>query len=102
MGYDGEPVVVFEETDPADFPRARLLELLDRYRCLINIKGGSRNWAPRAIYFTSNFPPTMAMEDTALARRVTEIRHFPDWLAKVNYVFTSEEDCVSLNGSTSE
>ena len=44
----------------------------------------------------------MAMEDTALARRVTEIRHFPDWLAKVNYVFTSEEDCVSLNGSTSE
>ena len=38
MGYDGEPVVVFEETDPADFPRARLLELLDRYRCLINIK----------------------------------------------------------------
>ena len=58
MGYDGEPVVVFEETDPAPtFLEPRLLELLDRYRCLINIKGGSRNLGTPCNLLHFQLPP---------------------------------------------
>lgn len=99
LGYNGEDVVVFEETDPADFPRDFLLRLLDRYPLRVNIKGGDRNWKPRTIYFTSNNDPTAWLQnDAALWRRVTEVRQFPDWLSANDYEF----EVNSLNGSCSE
>lgn len=81
-GYNGEETVVFDDVDEWTFFKERntLLELLDRYPYRINIKGGSRNWAPRKIYITSNFEPskTFAFSDTgeidpAVARRISQV-----------------------------
>lgn len=83
-GYDGSDVVLFDDVDEWTFFKYRneLLELMDRYEYSINVKGGSRNWKPRKIYFTSNFPleqsigkaPNGGM-DAAVKRRISKIVH---------------------------
>lgn len=84
-GYMGEDMVLFDDVDRWTFFKNRqvLLELLDRYPYNINIKGGSRNWKPRTIFITSNYPPeeTFGEEgvlDAAIGRRLTEIRNLFD------------------------
>lgn len=79
-GYNGEDVVCFDDVDKDTFPsRGQLLKLMDRYPYKIDIKGGSRNWKPRVIYMTSNFPPEETFYsipyDDAVKRRITKITH---------------------------
>lgn len=75
-GYNGEDTVIFDDVDIDTLPpRTVLLKLLDRYPYAVNIKGGTRNWKPKKIYFTTNSHPDELLinSDPALKRRFTEI-----------------------------
>lgn len=79
--YNGEDVVLFDDIDKWTFfkNRSLFLTLLDRYECRVNVKGGDRNWKPRVIYLTSNYPPEESLcfdgdiTDPAVARRITSV-----------------------------
>lgn len=72
--YNGEDIIVFDDYEGFEIPRSVLLKICDRYPLAVNIKGGSRNWKPRTIYFTSNTnPKTWSCWDKAFERRVTKI-----------------------------
>lgn len=81
-GYDGEPLVLFDDFSGACFPLPYLLKLLDRYAMQVPIKGGFVNWRPRHIYITSNldpdawYPNAHPEHRAALRRRFTEVVHF--------------------------
>lgn len=86
-GYEGQDTVLLDDVDEWTFFRNRnvLLELLDRYAYRINVKGGSRNWKPRTIYITSNFPASVTfcfghsgVCDPAIKRRITFLTHLND------------------------
>lgn len=82
-GYGGEDIVVFDDIDEWTFFKNRnvFLELTDRYKYRINVKGGSRNWKPRVIYITSNYRPEETLFfkgekgvlDEAVRRRLSTI-----------------------------
>lgn len=57
MGYHSEPVVLFDEFDWTKMPREEWLQLTDKWPMRIEIKGGDKNWAPRQIWFTTNYNP---------------------------------------------
>jgi len=74
VGYNGQETVVFDDFEGYNMPRSVFLTLTDRYPCTINVKGGSRNWAPRTIYITSNTRPELWYGDEkAVMRRISEV-----------------------------
>lgn len=78
-GYEGEPVVRFDEIPLRKWPREELLELLDRYPYQIEVKGGFRNWCPKVIYFTTNEDPNPYLEaEPAIKRRITSVKFMSD------------------------
>lgn len=73
-GYNGEDEVLFDDFEPAVCSRAYMLKLLDRYPMEANIKGGSINWAPKVVIFTTNHDPhEWYCEDGAFRRRVLAV-----------------------------
>jgi len=78
-GYNGEDVVLFDDIDEHTFENHRqvFLEMTDRYPYIINVKGGNRNWKPKIIYFTSNYPPEETLQyikpEGAWKRRLCKI-----------------------------
>lgn len=81
--YNGEDTVLIDEFDPSIMSRELFLQITDRYPMQINIKGGSRNWKPKTIYFTSNHNPRQwytkdGEQDAAVRRRLTTITHLTD------------------------
>lgn len=56
-GYNGEPIVVFDDFDWKLFNLTDVLKWTDRHACTIPVKGGFRNWAPKKIYITANTDP---------------------------------------------
>jgi len=78
-GYSGEDRVCFEEFDPKMMSRAVFLQITDKHRCKVNLKGSHSNWTPRVIYFTSNSNPaywyagTNGRPDEAVFRRFDKI-----------------------------
>jgi len=87
-GYNGEDVVLFDDVDSKTFQnRQFLLQLLDRYPMQVPIKGGFRNWKPRTIFLTLNFPPEVTFRDIwdkSLERRITKVIHTAPWSEKVS------------------
>lgn len=76
-GFEGQEKLIFDDFDPDMLSRSRFLTLTDRYPCVVNVKGGSRNWAPKVIYITSNHDPrSWYNRCAAVRRRYSEIRHF--------------------------
>ncbi|AUM61689.1 Rep [uncultured virus] len=82
--YAGEPVVLIDDFDPLncyDCVYDYYLRLLDRYKMLIEYKGGMMQFYSKTIIITSNFDPatwfTEKKNRAAFFRRVTQIRHFP-------------------------
>lgn len=73
---------LFDDFEPSDITLGQLLNVLDRYRISVEIKGGSRKWNPPTIIITSNDPLEVWYPDVSqarrdgLRRRFTEIRHF--------------------------
>lgn len=55
--FTGSDIVVFDDFRGYWFTFSTVLQILDRYPCTVEIKGGSFNFAPHKIYITSNLPP---------------------------------------------
>lgn len=84
-GYDAHEEVVVPEFrwDWVAFPR--LLQLLDRYPCRVECKGGSRQFLARRIFICTTYDPAATFrgrteEDLVqLTRRITNIVEMRDW-----------------------
>lgn len=81
-GYDGQPIVLFDDFSGSEFKISFLLRLLDRYPMQVRIKGGFTNWCPKEIYITSNLDPNTWYPNAhnehvnALFRRFTFVYKF--------------------------
>lgn len=81
-GYEGQPIVLFDDYNGSEFKLSYLLKLLDRYPMRVPVKGGYVQWNPKQVYFTSNKDPKTwyanAHEEhqAALFRRINTIQHF--------------------------
>lgn len=77
MGYNGEADVLFDDLDPQTASLQTMLTLCDRYRCVINVKGGERNWAPKRIFITCNDDPMLWFGGAPQwLRRITSVQFF--------------------------
>lgn len=82
-GYAGHANVLFDDFDGCSIPIASMLKILDRYRCTLQVKGGTVNWRPRRIFITSNVDPeawyvnALDAHRDALKRRLDVVIHFP-------------------------
>lgn len=56
-GYEGQPIVLFDDYAGSEFKLQYLLKLLDRYPMQVPVKGGFVSFVPREIYLTSNLDP---------------------------------------------
>ena len=76
-GYDGHKVVIIDDIRDTFCSYVRILNLLDRYPCRIECKGGSRQFLARHIYITSPNHPAQTwatIEDKEqLLRRLDNI-----------------------------
>lgn len=89
-GYDCQKCVIFEDFRHDQLPFAYLLQLLDRYPCLVDIKGTSSQFTASHIFITCPNDPRAEYTGTnhstnehwsrenidQLLRRITQIRHF--------------------------
>lgn len=85
--YAGQRNVIFEELRPtwADFTFARLLVLLDKYACDVELKGTQVPWCATRIWITSALAPEQFLSPEEhrvnpygteqLFRRITSTRH---------------------------
>lgn len=89
--YNGEQYVVLDElrSDWEHFTFARLLTLLDAYRCEVEVKGGQMFWAATHVWVTTPLFPDDFITDTErrgnpnatrqLRRRIGQIREFTEF-----------------------
>lgn len=81
-GYDGHPIVLFDDFSGGEFKLTYLLKLLDRYPMQVPIKGSFVNWVPKKIYITSNknpedwYPAAYSEHRAALKRRLKVVTEF--------------------------
>lgn len=87
-GYLGQRCVIFEELRPswADFTFAKLLVLLDKYQCSVEVKGSSVPWCATKIWITTALSPDQFLSPEEhksnpygieqLFRRITTVRLF--------------------------
>lgn len=79
QGYDAHEVVLLDEVD-YDTDYSRLKALTDRYPCIVECKGGSRQFLAKTIYMTSTIDPHEVWQckpymGREMLRRVDEIVH---------------------------
>ncbi|AUM61842.1 Rep [uncultured virus] len=75
--YDGQANVLMDDFDGKDISFRFLLQLLDRYPCLVPVKGGFKQWVPKTIIITTNLVPNrwyQGEEYAPLERRFDEVR----------------------------
>jgi len=93
-GYTGQETVVFDDFTGAGIDIGRFLELLDRYECTVPVKGGSANWRPRRVIFTSNlqpdewFPEASPEQYDAFKRRISR-----SWKISQPIIFEDGKPC---------
>lgn len=81
-GYEGQPIVLFDDFGGSEFKLTYLLKLLDRYPMQVPVKGGFVSWTPHEIYLTSNrgpllwFPNAHDEHVAAMERRFTNVVFF--------------------------
>lgn len=81
-GYDGQPIVLFDDYGGSEFKITYLLKLLDRYPMRVPVKGGFVSWTPTEIYITSNKDPRTWYSNAnpehvaAMFRRFTNVVRF--------------------------
>lgn len=80
-GFDGHRCVIVDDFRPAWCSLDKLLRLLDRYGCIVECKGGSRQFRAQEIWITCPKHPEECYldcgEDVAqLLRRITIIKEF--------------------------
>lgn len=75
-GYDGQPVVLFDDFDWRNMPRSIFLRLTDRYPYTLRVMYGTEPWLAGTIYITSNDNPAdWYRGDPAVQRRLTYVHH---------------------------
>lgn len=90
-GYNGQSNVLFDDFTGEGCNIGQFLQLLDRYSCTVAVKGGSANWNPRRIMFTSNkypdewFPSASPEQYEAFKRRISKL-----WRVDIPIVFTDD------------
>lgn len=57
INYSGQRKVVFDDFNPGQMTRTDFLNITDRYPMQVEVKGGSIEWSPEEIWFTSNIDP---------------------------------------------
>lgn len=87
-GYDAHSKVIFDDIRNTDFGYSFLLQLLDRYPCRVECKGGSRQFLAKEIWITCPISPRQftpqGEEAKQLERRIDEVIEFEDeWLPPV-------------------
>lgn len=85
-GIKSHDKIIFEEFDPASEKDSirlpRMLEILDKYQCRVEVKGGTAQLQAKEFYFSSNINPTewwvgYPMEQQkAFFRRVDKIYYY--------------------------
>lgn len=81
-GYDGQPVVLFDECGPGMMCWDKLKRFTDRYPVQFPVKGGAANSQAEVIFLTSNNPmsvwwPIIPAADMAALERRIEVFHIP-------------------------
>lgn len=75
-GYDYQEDVLFDDFHGGWFKMTELLNILDRYECVVQTKGGHVQFVPRRIFITSNHHPRDwypdHIQNDALMRRLTQ------------------------------
>lgn len=101
LGYsEGMENILIDDFQSDMFPRNYFLNLTDRYKFTVNIKGGSANWAPRTIWITSNFNPREWYGgDPAILRRINFIASF---VGEKRLVIERNIELSEPTGSTAE
>jgi len=80
-GYDGQPIVLFDDFDgTCKITFRMLLRLLDRYPIDVPFKGGYAPWRPKIIYITTNVEPNNWYPQNdqdyhAIHRRIDQLIH---------------------------
>lgn len=94
--YAGEEYVIIDELRSCweHFTFGRLLSLLDRFRCEIEVKGGQLYWAPKRVWITTPLHPQDFVTDEErrgnpecirqLLRRIHVIREFRDFYVEAD------------------
>lgn len=81
-GYEGQPIVLFDDYAGSEFKLQYLLKLLDRYPMQVPVKGGFVSFSPKEIYITSNLNPSDWYRNAhvehvnAMFRRFTNVVYF--------------------------
>lgn len=76
-GYEGQRMVIIDDVTPGGIGINHFLKWFDRYKCLVEVKGGMMALAAEQFIVTSNFRPRVVWPDTdqvtidALHRRMT-------------------------------
>ena len=81
-GYAGHEAVLIEEFRAGHMKYNALLDILDGYPTMVQVKGGSVHWSPKEIYITSpvapeEWYPNLATNDkiAQLMRRITVVTY---------------------------
>lgn len=81
-GYAGHEAVLIEEFRPGHMKYNALLDILDAYPTMVQVKGGSVHWSPTHIFITSpvapeEWYPNLAAKDSIkqLMRRITKVTY---------------------------
>lgn len=81
-GYYGQPIVCFDDFDPETIPFRQLLNYMDRYPIVTNVKSAYKIWNPRQLWITAEkhpsewYPlPPESLEQ--LMRRIDKLLHYP-------------------------
>jgi hypothetical protein len=74
-GYTGQEVVLFEEVRGNTFQFSHLLQLLDPYDILVEVKGGSVMFTPRVIFLTSPYSPEQCFPNLAAEDKLSQLIH---------------------------
>jgi hypothetical protein len=79
-GYRGQSDVLIDDFDGKSIRPAYLKVWLDRYKCSVEIKGGTLPLCATRIWITSNFSLAEWFDNevdrVAIRRRITRIEHF--------------------------
>lgn len=80
IGYNNHENVLIEEMgDTNTMSRELFLQITDRYKHVVNVKGGERKWNPKRIAITSNYDPKKWFQKPdAVLRRISEIIYLDD------------------------
>lgn len=84
-GYHGQKIVLFDQLNPQTIEFDLLMELLDGYEVIVQVKGSHAIWMPTHVYITCVMSPEDFFTWSAkhrgnqleeLMRRLTKITHF--------------------------